>query len=359
MSAGGVPQSLAIGSLIGRAWANYRARFGLYLGATAVAQLPTGVLTWLAGYGAAISLDAVLAATLPEVHDPTEAVAALLAIGADRVIGFWLLLIAATLLQVVGTVLSAGALAYLLTAELRPFAPPVAWPAGSGAGPGGLPVSPTLGASAGGRAIGAAYRAVLARLVPLFGAILLAGLIICAALLAVFAIWVVLVAAQYMLAPAGEAPPGWLTALLSLALIGLVCGAVVYAVYAFVRWALFIQAVVLEDAGPASALRRSAALLRGRWWQTALLLAVLAVAQGVVGSAASSLVGALAGGQANPATSMLLSGLGLLAANLLFFPLAANALTVLYLGLRAREAANPRESSRFLGPGPHLASKEQ
>jgi hypothetical protein len=36
---------------------------------------------------------------------------------------------------------------------------------------------------------------------------------------------------------------------------------------------------------------------------------------------------------------MLLSGIGLLGVNLLFFPLAANALTLLYLELRAREVS--------------------
>jgi hypothetical protein len=95
----------------------------------------------------------------------------------------------------------------------------------------------------------AAYRAVLARLVPLFGAILLAGLIICA-----------------------------------------------------------------------------------------VLLTVLAVAQGILGSAAASLLGGLLGSLGSATTGMLVSGLGMLVVNLLFFPLAANALTLLYLGLRAREA---------------------
>jgi hypothetical protein len=321
MSAATAPQSLGIGSLLGQAWASYRARFGLYFGATAVAQLPTGLITWLVGYGASVSLDAVLAATLPEVHDPGEAVAALLTMGADRLIGFGLLLIAAAVLQVIGTVLSAGALAYVLAAD-------------SPLGGQHEEVGPVT--------IGAAYRVVLARLGPLFGAILLAGIIICAVLLAVFVIWVALFAAQYMLAPAGEAPPSWLTRLLTLALFGLIGGALVYAVYAFVRWALFVQAVVLEDAGPANALRRSAALLRGRWWQTALLLAVLAVAQGALGSAASSVLPGLLSGQANASTRALLSGLGLLAVNLLFFPLAANTLTLLYLGLRAREQAAAR-----------------
>jgi hypothetical protein len=338
MSAGAAPQSLGVGSLLGRAWACYRARFGLYFGATAIAQLPTGLLTWLAGYGAAVSLDAVLAATLPEIHDPAEAITALLGIGADRAIAFWLLLIASIVLQIIGTVLSAGALAYLLAAERQEHARPIASLAGDAAGPARRPAANRVSAGGGPIGIGRAYQAVVARLVPLFGAILLAGLIICAVLLAVFVIWVVLFAAQYMLAPAGEAPPAWLTVLLSLTLVALVCAALVYAVYAFVRWALFIQAVVLEDAGPAHALRRSAALLRGRWWHTAALLTVLAVVQSILGAMASSILGGLLGNLLSATTGMLLSGLGLLAMNLLFFPLAANALTLLYLGLRAREA---------------------
>jgi hypothetical protein len=126
---------------------------------------------------------------------------------------------------------------------------------------------------------------------------------------------------------------------LTLALVGLIGGALVYAVWAFVRWALFIQAVVLEGRGPADALRRSAALLRGRWWQTALLLTVLATAQAVLGSAASGLLARLLGGDVGAAAGRLVSGLGLLAVNLLFFPIAANALTLLYVGLRAREGA--------------------
>jgi hypothetical protein len=331
MSAATAPVSLGVVSLLRRAWTSYRARFGLYLGATAAAQLPTGLLTWLVGYGASVSLDAVLAATLPEVHDTWEAITGLLTLGADRLVGFGLLLIAAAVVQVIGTVLSAGALAYLLAADPRAGPPhDDGSPSGHDARADHRP-NDSL-------SIGAAYRAVATRLGPLFGAILLAGVIICAVLLAVFAIWVVLFAAQYMMAPAGDAPPSWLTLILEVVLVVLIGGALVYAVYAFVRWALFIQAVVLEDAGPADALRRSAALLRGRWWHTALLLTILAVAQGVLGSAASGLLAGLLGERANASAAALVSGLGLLAVNLLFFPLAANALTLLYLGLRAREA---------------------
>ncbi|HEY7067419.1 MAG TPA: hypothetical protein VII06_38540 [Chloroflexota bacterium] len=357
MSVAAAPRSLGVGSLVGRAWATYRARFGLYLAATAVAQLPTGLIIWLVGYGVSTSIDAMLVTPLPEVHDAAAVATALLALGAESVIPLGLLLIAAAVLQVIGTVMSAGALAYLLEAAARdgsllaaPREPAAPRAARELAGvavmrPALREPRHTAGGATQSASLGTAYHVVLARLWPLFGAILLAGFIICAVLLAVFVVWIGLYAVQYMLEPHGEAPPTWVGAALMLALFLLIGGALVYAVWAFVRWALFVQAVVLEGCGPADALRRSAALLQGRWWQTALLLTVLAGAQAILGSMASGLLARLLGGEASGSPARLVSGLGLLAVNLLFFPIAANALTLLYFGLRARErpaAGSPR-----------------
>src|SRR3954453_10049404 len=94
-----------------------------------------------------------------------------------------------------------------------------------------------------------------------------------------------------MLAPAGEAPSETVQGLVWLALFGLVFGGLGYALFAFVRWALFIQTVLLEGVGPANALRRSAALLRRQWWRTATLLTLLAMGQAVLASLATALVG--------------------------------------------------------------------
>jgi hypothetical protein len=310
MIAAQAPPSLSIPALIARGFAAYRAQFGLFAAATALAQLPTALVALLAGYGAASTLDQVNAATLPEigVGETRHAVSVLLAVGGARAIVFGLLLVAGGVANVVGTVLSTGALTHLLAA---------------------------------GSTLPTAYRAVFARLWPLFGAILLAGFIICAMLGLVLATYVVLYAIQYMLVPGGEGPPPWVEGALALVILVLVFGALGYAIFAFVRWALFIPAVVLEGAGPRDALRRSAALLRGRWWHTAGLLTLLALGQSLLSWAVSAVLAGLLGDQASATAAGLASGLGFTIASILYFPVAANALTHLYLGLRAREQVAP------------------
>jgi hypothetical protein len=169
------------------------------------------------------------------------------------------------------------------------------------------------------------------------GALLLAGFIIGAVLALVLVMLVFLSAVQYLLLPAGAAPAAELQLGLWLALFGLLVGALVYAVFAVVRWALFVQAVVLEHAGPAAGLRRSAELVRRHWWRTAALLALLTLGQSLVSSLASSLLAGPLAWLAGANLGGLAGGLGFALAGMLYFPLAANALTVLYLRLRERE----------------------
>jgi hypothetical protein len=312
MHAPSAASSLALSMLIWQAARAYRARFPLFLAATAVAQVPAWLFALLMGLAVSATLDRMLGTALPSigVGEVGQAVAALVSVGGGQALAFGLLLVASGLVNVVGTVVSSGALAYLLA---RPAPEPAA--------------------------LRAAYQAVFVRLWPLFGAVLLAGFIICAVLGAGLMLYVVLFAVQYMLTPGGVAPPPWVQLVLWLVLGALVLGALGYAIYAFVRWALFVQAVILEDAGPADALRRSAALLRHRWWHTAALLSILALGQAVVGSVAASVATGLLGGQSSGTLAAFVSGLAWTATNVVYFPLAANALTLLYLGLRAREQA--------------------
>jgi hypothetical protein len=310
MGADLAPLSLAIPSLIRRATVLYWERFGLFLAATVVVQLPATLLALIVGYAASSTLDAVVATPLPQMPTVEDAIATLLSRGAGWLVGYGLLLVASSVLNVIATVVSSGALAYLLAVD--------------GAGP---------------DAFGTAYRIVLQRLGPLFGAVVLAGFIICAVLILVLAILVFLAAVQYMLIPAGEAPPVAVQVFVWLLLCLLLVGGMGYAVFATVRWALFVQAVVLENAGPAEALRRSAVLVRGHWWRTAALLTVLVIGQAAVGTLVSALLRAVLLGYADGALAALAGGLGWTAANLVCFPVAANALTLFYLALRAREPA--------------------
>jgi hypothetical protein len=305
-----VPSSVSIPALLRQAVATYRAHFRLYLTATALAQLPAWLAPLLVGYGASGTLDYLQVAALPEVHTVEAVLAGWGSLGGGRLIGYAVLLVASALLNVIGTVLSTGALTYLLVT--RP-----------------LPAHP----------LHAAYGTVFRRLVPLFGAILLAGFILCAVFLLVMLILVFLVAVEYMLAPAGEAPPNELLLAVWLLLVLLVLGGLGYVLYAFVRWALFIPVVVLEDAGPAEALRRSAALLRRHWWRTFALISVLALGQTVLAGVASSLCGSLVGAPAGTTVAGLIGGVTFTIVSVLYFPLAANTLTLYYLALRARVPA--------------------
>ncbi len=347
MDAARGPRSLAPPALIWQGFTAYRAQFGLCLAATALAQLPAWLFAVLVGYGASASLDTILVGTVGEVRDVSQAMEALLRIGGSQALVFGALLVASGLTNVIGTVLSSGALAYLLAA---------------GVGAPGILRRDQLGAATadasesiavpphGREALADAYRAVFARLGPLFGALVLAGFIICALLGLVLVLYVFLLAMQYMLVPAGEAPPAWVQAALWLLLGALVVGALGYAMYAFVRWALFVQAVVLEDRGPADALRRSASLLRRRWWQTAALLTLLAVGQGLVAGLASTALAGPLGERTSATLAGLVSGLLMTVANVLYFPIAANALTLFYLGLRARESqAAPDGGAQSVG----------
>jgi len=301
------PSSLRVLALLRAALAAYRTQFPLFLAATAIAQVPAWLAPIAVGYGASGTLDYLHRAPLPEAHTVEEILSGWASLGGGRLIGYGVLLVASALLNVVGTVLSAGALAYLLA--VRP-----------------LPARP----------LATAYRTVLSRLVPLLGAILLAGFILCAVFLLALAILVFLLFVSYTLAPAGEAPPDAVLAVVTLLLWALTLAGVLYVAYAFVRWALFIQAIVLENAGPAEALRRSAALLRGQWWRTALLLSLLSLGQVALGSAASSLLGSLADAAAGATAAGLVGGLAFSLVSVAYFPIAANALTLYYLALRAR-----------------------
>ena len=120
-----------------------------------------------------------------------------------------------------------------------------------------------------------------------------------------------------------------------LLLVGLMLGGLGYVLYAFVRWALFIQVVVLEDAGRP---RRCAAAPPSCGASGGGLSAVslLALGQTALAERRFELVrepGRRAGGHDGRRA---IGGVTFTTVSVLYFPLAANALTLYYLALRAR-----------------------
>ncbi|WP_284574167.1 hypothetical protein [Streptomyces sp. 2P-4] len=132
-------------------------------------------------------------------------------------------------------------------------------------------------AVSGGPTTFAAVRRVAFRRAPaMAGAMFLGYLIAGLPVLAVVAVW-----APLAVATASEAAPGALLVPLVLGMLA----AFPVAVWLSVRFGLAPAAVVMEDAGPVAALRRSTALVRGDWWRVFGITLVGALLAGAIGYA--------------------------------------------------------------------------
>ena len=124
---------------------------------------------------------------------------------------------------------------------------------------------------------------------------------------------------------------------LLVALVGVaVLVACAFMLEAIVRWSVFVQAVMIEDAGPVEALARSAALVRGRWRATAGVMLLLMVVPLVLMVLAGSGLGlALAPFVASGLMSQdIANHVTLVAAQLVLSPVAPIGVTVLFYALR-------------------------
>jgi hypothetical protein len=121
---------------------------------------------------------------------------------------------------------------------------------------------------------------------------------------------------------------------------GILLGAIliVPGIYFFVRWYFVPQAVVLEGAHGASALRASGRLVEGSWWRTLgliVLVNVLAVLAAVV-------LGAPFTAAADSADRAIWSLIGQIVASTVAQPFGALYSTLLYFDLRERRRATLR-----------------
>jgi hypothetical protein len=122
-----------------------------------------------------------------------------------------------------------------------------------------------------------------------------------------------------------------------LAALGILLGAVliVPGIYLFVRWYFVPQAVVLEGARGASALRASGRLVVDSWWRTFGLIVLV----NVVALLVAVLLGAPFTAAADSADRALWSLIGQVVASSVTQPFGALYSTLLYFDLRARKRA--------------------
>ena len=108
-------------------------------------------------------------------------------------------------------------------------------------------------------------------------------------------------------------------------------------VYFSVAWAVAIPVLLFEGAPGRAALKRSRALVEGRWWPSAGVLVVAFFLTAIVGAAFGGILGAAVASVDNDVVSALGRALGNVAASVLTTPFLAAVTTVLYFDLRVRK----------------------
>jgi hypothetical protein len=132
-----------------------------------------------------------------------------------------------------------------------------------------------------------------------------------------------------------------LLAMLIVSYIGLVIAfilLVIPGIWLYAAWGVATPVLMIEHLGPFGALRRSARLVKGRWWATAGVLLFSFLMTTVLTSIVSGVLTAIALTSSNPSVSfaVLISLLSGVVSGLIVQPFQATVTTVLYYDLRVR-----------------------
>lgn len=132
----------------------------------------------------------------------------------------------------------------------------------------------------------------------------------------------------------------------------LLLGAFVALVWLLNRYQLAYAVIVIERVGPAAALRRSAQLVKGRWWRVLGTMALAAIVGGIVGQIVSFPF-ALPAGFVGGIVGVVLVTIGTVIGTIITTPLTANAETLLYFDGRIRSEGYDLElMTQAVGAGP-------
>ncbi len=129
----------------------------------------------------------------------------------------------------------------------------------------------------------------------------------------------------------------WLSLVLVLFLIPAFLACIVPGVYLYVAWGVATPVLLLEDVRGRRALKRSRALVTGRWWPTVAVLVLVAVLTGIVQAVFLGLLAGVVSASGNEIAQAVADAVGQTASSALTTPLSAAVLTVLYFDLRVRK----------------------
>lgn len=190
--------------------------------------------------------------------------------------------------------------------------------------------------------IGGAYKALRGRIWSVFGTLgLILFWMVLWMILAVFAAGIVLVPLSMGIAAMGKGgAPSPATTVVA-GLIGLVTIALVFAVFIaiYVRYALAIQACVVEDLGPRASLKRSILLSKGSRWRVVAIYLVFVLLSLILGFGLGAVAGGVGGLLHNKIAAAVLIYLAGFIAGSITGPLATIGLSLLYYDERVRKEA--------------------
>ncbi len=129
----------------------------------------------------------------------------------------------------------------------------------------------------------------------------------------------------------------WLSLLFVLFLVPAFLAFVVPGVYLYVAWAVATPVLLLEDVRGRGALKRSRALVKGRWWPTVGVLVLVALLSGLVQAVFLGLFAGVVSVSDNEVAQAVADAVAQMASSALTTPLSAAVLTVLYFDLRVRK----------------------
>jgi hypothetical protein len=128
---------------------------------------------------------------------------------------------------------------------------------------------------------------------------------------------------------------------------------VVPGVYFWVAWSVAAPVLLLEDVPGWRAMKRSKALVKGRWWSTVAVLLLVAILTGIVQAVFIGILAGVVSVSGNEVAVAIADAIGQTASGVLTTPLSAAVLTVLYFDLRVRKEGFDLELlSRRMGVDP-------
>jgi len=185
--------------------------------------------------------------------------------------------------------------------------------------------------------IGGAYKALRGRLLALFGTLILVLLLMAAAVMMVSLVVIPMFAIVGMMGRSARGPAGVVIgAIIAIVTLLAVSAAMIWV---FARYALAIQACMVENLGPVASLKRSTFLTKGSRWRAVAIYGVFLLLGMILGFGLGGLAGAAGAILHNRIVAAVLIYVGGFIAGSITGPLATIGLSLLYYDERVRKEA--------------------